>query len=111
MATESKSEHTGVLGYVDDATAKRLLAKHGESPTVDLRFERGTDTILMRVNTDDIKEIKPGESEKGETLLHVILKDGSQVHTVIKAFRNMKGIQDPTLSRLTAAASVSVSFV
>lgn len=111
MTTSQQNEHTGVVGYVRDDVAQQLITSKYHEATVDLHFERGSDKIVMRVNREDIVEARPGKSQNGETLLQVILKHGSQVGTLIKAFRDIKAIQDPTLNRLTAAASVSVSFV
>ena len=99
---------TGVVGYVSVSSSKRLKGKSG---TVDLRFERGNDTVLMRVKREDIIDVKVGKKQGNEVRAHVILKPGSVVETVIKALRNVKAIDDPTLTRLTASALVSVSFV
>lgn len=103
-----RTELTGVIGYVPSKGAGRLKGKKG---TVDLRFERGNDKVLMRVRREDIADVRIGETKGGEARAQVILKPGSVVETVIKAFRDVKAIDDPTLSRLTASALVSVSFV
>lgn len=99
---------TGVVGYVSVSSMKRLKGKSG---TVDLRFEKGNDKVLMRVKREDIVEVKAGRKQGNEARVQVILKPGSVVETVIKALRNVKAIDDPTLTHLTASALVSVSFV
>ncbi len=104
-----QNEVNGVVGYISDNLVYQLTQQSGT--TVDLRFELGNDNIMMRVKTDDIVQVIPGKSEKGETLVQVILKPGSVIETAIKAFRDVKAIDDPTLTRLTSSALVSVSFV
>lgn len=99
---------TGVVGYVPVNSIRRLKGKSG---TVDLKFERGNDKVLMRVKREDIVEVKVGRRQGDEARAQVILKPGSVVETVIKALRDVKAIDDPTLTRLTASALVSVSFV
>jgi hypothetical protein len=101
---------TGIVGYVPAQRVKAL--ESGNLPeTIDFQFEPHNDLVTMRVNSADIVELRKGSDEGGSVRYHVLLKDDAQVETAVKAFRNVNAIEDATLSRLTAAANVSVSFV
>ena len=104
-------ELTGIVGYLPDNTATALKGLAGKKGATDIRFEPGSDKIMMRVKNDDIINVVAGSSSGGETRIHVLLRPGSLVETVVKMFRDVKSIEDPTLSRLSAVSSVSVSFV
>lgn len=107
----NQTELTGVVGYLTEAQAKKLKLAMKKDGTTDLRFEKGNDKILMRIKNSDIRSFSLGKTSKSETKVHLLLSPGSFVETVVKMFRDVKAIDDPTLTRLTAAASVSVSFV
>ncbi len=103
------AERFAVTGYVSDAVAGRLKAK-GKGK-IDVKPERGYDEVVMRVDVANVAEVRTGSSAQGETLVQLILRDGTPVETVIRTTANVQGItrfQDPTLARLTAAATVKV---
>lgn len=99
------------MGYVDDAIATGIMDNVGGAGTTDVRLQQGNDQVLMRVKNEDIVEVIPGSTSNGETRVHLLLRPAALVETVVKMFRDVKSIEDPTLTRLSAAASVSVSFV
>ena len=105
------TEKTGVVGFVPKDKVSEFKSNVGKDGTVDIRFEPGKDQILMRLKRQDIIEVITGSEIEGDIRLHVLLKPGSHVETAIKSFRDVSGIEDPTLSRLSAASMVSVSFV
>lgn len=104
-------ELTGVVGYVNNSVAQGLKSSAGCAGVTDVRLQQGNDQVLMRVKNEDISDVIPGTAAASETRVHILLRPGSMVETVVKMFRDVKSIEDPTLTRLTAAASVSVSFV
>lgn len=107
---DKQPELTGIVGYVPSA-ASSLREKIGASGLADVRFEPGNDSILMRVKTEDIIDVVDGSVSGSDRRVHVLLRPGSMVETVIKKFRDVAAIEDPTLSRLSAVSNVSVSFV
>lgn len=108
---DKKPDQTGLVGYLPKENVDSFTENAGKDGVAEVRFEPGKNEILMRVKTQDILRIIPAGEHEGDVKVQVLLKPGTHVETVIKAFRNVSGIEDPTLSRLSAASSVSVSFV
>jgi len=108
--SKKRPELTGVVGYVS-RNSKYIREKIGTAGSIDIRFEPGNDKILMRVKTEDITDIIDGTVSGKDQRVHVLLRPSAIVETVIKQFRDVASIEDPTLSRLSAVSSVSVSFV
>lgn len=105
-------DQPGVVGFLKEQHAKTLNKNIKEAPLlVELQLEAASDKILFRVKSSDIHEVRLGKSEEGNTRVHLLLKPGSVIDTVVKGLRNIKAIDDPTLSRLTAASTTPVSFV
>lgn len=106
-----KKEAAGFIGYIKDAELQKFKKNIGKPGTTDFHFEPGNKNIMMRVKNKDVLDVKEGGNEKGEIKTQVLLKPKSHVETVVKMFRDIKAIEDPTISRLTATSEVSVSFV
>lgn len=110
MDQGAEKELTGIVGYVPSDVAASL--EEGDCPgSIDFQFEPGNDQVTMRVSAEDITELRRGSDEGGHVRYHVLLREGAPVETAVKMFRDVRAIEDATLSRLTAAANVSVSFV
>jgi hypothetical protein len=110
-ANVGAQELTGVVGYLKSGDVSQLVATAGTQGTVDVRFEPGNENILMRLRTEDITSITPGSLTGGDTRLHILMRPGAVIETVVKMFRDVQAIEDPTFSRLSALSHVSVSFV
>jgi hypothetical protein len=103
------AERFAVTGYLADASAKQLSSQR--SGHLEVRPERGYTDVVMRVDRADVTEVRTGSSVQGETLVQLILRDGANVETIIRTTADIRGITrfyDPTLTRLTAAATVKV---
>jgi len=111
IVSDKIADQTGLVGYLPKENLDAFSESAGKDGVAEVRFEPGKSEILMRVKTQDILRIIPAGEHEGDIKVHVLLKPSTHVETVIKAFRNVSGIEDPTLSRLSAASSVSVSFV
>ena len=80
----------------------------GDAGNIDVRVERGSDEVVMRVDQADIAEIRTGSSVKKEILVQVILRSSAGVETVVRTQANLKGVarfNDPLLQRPTATAT------
>jgi hypothetical protein len=99
-----------VTGYMPQYLANDLLSAIKTEGAIELRFEKGNDEILMRVKHSDVVECGITNEGDGEAKVHLLLRPDSHVETVVKMFQEVDAIEDPTLSRLTPAATVSVSF-
>jgi hypothetical protein len=104
-------EAYAITGYVSNDVAKNLKAN--ASGKVEVRPERGAQEVLMQVDGSHITEVRTGSSTGGETLVQLILRDEASVHTVIQstAARGLQAFPDPTLARLTAAATAKKILV
>ena len=107
---QSMADATGIVGFLDEGQANDLDAGN-IGADVEFRLEPGNENVTMRVKTEDIVELRRGTESDGHVRYHVLLKPDSHVETAVKMFRNVNAIEDATLSRLTAVADVSVSFV
>ena len=103
-------ERAGIVGYVEGSISA-IRGQIGSVGVADVRFEPGNDNILFRVKTEDIIDVVEGSQSAGNQRVHVLLRPGAIVETVIKQFRDVAAIEDPTLSRLSIRSDVSVSFV
>lgn len=100
-------EALAVTGFVADAVAKRLQAR--AKGIMRVKPERGTGPVVMEVDGSDVVEVRTGSSKSGETLVQLILRDRATIRTVIETTLKGKGVEifaDPTIARLTAAATV-----
>ena len=75
------AEVTAVIGYMPDAEARALAAGKGKE-AVQLRLERGSDDMHVRIAAKDIAGTLLGASKKGETAVQVFLRDKAGVETV-----------------------------
>ena len=103
------AEVFAVTGYVADDTAKAVAAKGWVSSgkTVDVRPDRDTDDVFVRVSADSVREVKVGASRGGSTLVQIFLKPGASVESVIRHKPDIEGLSrfyDPALARVAAAA-------
>jgi hypothetical protein len=99
-------EALAVTGYVPDKALQEL--ESGSVEKIDVRVERGSDEVVMRVNRADVAEIRTGASIEGEILVQIILRAGATVETVVRTQANFAGVarfNDPVLQRLTATAT------
>lgn len=99
-------EAFAVTGYVPEKALQDL--ESGRTAKIDVRIERGSDEVVMRVDQADIAEVRAGASVKKEILVQVILRSGASVETVVRAQASLKGVarvNDPLLQRLTATAT------
>jgi hypothetical protein len=99
-------EAFAVTGYLPDKALQDL--ESSRTGKIDVRVERGSDEVVMRVDQADIEEIRTGVSVKNESLVQVILRADAAVKTVVKTQANIKGVarfNDPVLQRLTATAT------
>lgn len=104
-----RKESFAVTGYVGDEVAKELGPRW--SGKVDISPERGHDEVMMRVDSREVTEVRFGSSIDGETLVQLILQEDAYVETVIRSTASLEGIRrlsDPTLSQLTAKATVKM---
>jgi hypothetical protein len=99
-----------VTGYMPQYLAGDLSNALKQEGVTDLRFEKGNDEILMRVQHSDVLECGVTNEGDGDARVHLILRPNSHVATVVKMFQEVAAIEDPTLNRLTPAAGASVSF-
>ncbi len=100
------SEAFAVTGYVPDKALQEL--ESGLNGKIDVRVERNSDEVVMRVDRADVAEIRVGASARNETIVQVILRAGAAVETVVKTKASLEGIarfNDPVLQRLTATAT------
>jgi len=101
-----RKEAFAVTGYVPEKALQDL--ESGHAGNIDVRVERGSDEVVMRVDQADIAEIRTGASVKKEILVQVILRSSAAVATIVRAQANLKGVarfNDPLLQRLTATAT------
>jgi hypothetical protein len=75
------AEVTAVIGYMPDAEARALAAGKGKD-AVQIRLERGSDDVHVRLAAKDIAGTLLGASKKGETAVQVFLRDKAAVETV-----------------------------
>jgi hypothetical protein len=104
------TEAFAVTGYVPEKALQDL--ESGSTANIDVRVERGSNEVVMRVDQADIAEIRAGASVKKEILVQVILHANARVETVVRAQANSKGVarfNDPLLQRLTATAMSNAS--
>jgi hypothetical protein len=105
-------EAFAVTGYVPDKVAEQLTA--GRSGKIDVKVERGSEEVFMRVDQADVTDLRVGSSVNNETLVQLILRDDAPVEQVIRTISNARGLSrlhDPTLTRLTAEATAKVIAV
>jgi hypothetical protein len=99
-------EAFAVTGYVPDEALRKL--ESDVAGKIDVRVERNSDEVVMRVDRADVAEIRAGASVNNETIVQVILRAGAAVETVVKAKASLEGVarfNDPVLQRLTATAT------
>ena len=99
-------EAFAVTGYVPDEALRKL--ESDVAGKIDIRVERNSDEVVVRVDRADVAEIRAGASVNNETIVQVILRAGAAVETVVKAKASLEGIarfNDPVLQRLTATAT------
>jgi hypothetical protein len=79
---DKMAEVTAVIGYMPDAEAKALASGKGKNDSVQVRLERGSDDMHVRIAAKDIAGTLLGASKKGETAVQVFLRDKAGVETV-----------------------------
>jgi hypothetical protein len=105
-------EKYAVTGYLPDQVAHALKPKHAGA--IEVLPERGSHDVLMRVQGQDIAEVRTGSSSDGHTMVQLILRDGAPVETVVRSTADAKGLtrfNDPAIGRLTASATAKVIAV
>ena len=93
-------EVTAVIGYMPDAEAKALASGKGQKDAVQVRLERGSDEMHVRIAAKDIAGTLLGASKKGETAVQVFLRDKAGVETVTRGIASdllLRPIKDFTL--------------
>ena len=78
------AEVTAVIGYMPDAQARALAAGKEAKDAVQVRLERGSDEMHVRIAAKDIAGTLLGASKKGETAVQVFLRDKAAVETVTR---------------------------
>ena len=107
------AEVFAVTGYVADDVAKSVSAKKwaGSGGSVDVRPDRDTDDVFVRVPAESVREVRVGASRAGTTLVQIFLKPGAAVESVIRHRADIDGLKrfyDPALARVAAAAIANV---
>jgi len=101
-----------ITGYVTDHHLKNIKSKEAYSFEVFPEVE--IEDVYAKVTSNDIDDVRIGASNHGKTMVQLILKDNASVETVHKQQISVKGVRvidDPTLSRLTAAATAKVIMI
>ena|SRR5438105_14745201 len=107
------AEVFAVTGYVADDMAKNVVMKKWVSSGryVDIRPDRDTDDVFVRVPAESVREVKVGASRGGSTLVQIFLKPGASVESVVRHKPDIEGLNrfyDPALARVAAAAIANV---
>ena len=92
-------EVTAVIGYMPDAQAKSLAAGKEAKEAVQVRLERGSDDMHVRIAAKDIAGTLLGASKKGETAVQIFLRDKAAVETVTRGIASdllLRPIRDLT---------------
>ena len=93
------SEAQSVIGYVTDDVAKGLQAGKGlGNEVLELPLDPGKNAALIRLQRNDIQEVRVGPSTGGHTSLQLILKADASYDFVSKAPKgaaSLTSIQDP----------------
>ncbi len=82
MKEEELKQMNAVVGYLPDALAKRLASKKPHKEPLEVRMERGSDEMLVKINPNDVAGVLLGASRNGETGVQVFLKQNARVDTV-----------------------------
>jgi hypothetical protein len=93
------TEMNAVVGYLPDAAAKALASAKQYTEPVQVRLERGSDEMHVRINPRDVAGVLLGASTKGETSVQVFLNDKAAVETVSRGFASdlfLKTVKDLT---------------
>jgi hypothetical protein len=99
MEDKTMAEVTAVIGYMPDAEAKALASGKGQKDAVQVRLERGSDEMHVRIAAKDIAGTLLGASKKGETAVQVFLRDKAGVETVSRGIASdllLRPIKDLT---------------
>jgi len=90
-------EMNAVIGYLPDAAARALAGSKKPGGPVEVRLERGSDAMHVRIDPKDVAGVLLGASTKGETGVQVFLNDKAKVETVARGIANdlvLKSIKD-----------------
>jgi hypothetical protein len=92
------AESQSIIGYVPDAVAHDLQSGKGlgKGP-LELPLDPGKKAAHIRVNPNDIHEVRIGPSSGGHTSLQLVLKPEADYEFVAKASKaeGLTAIQDP----------------
>jgi hypothetical protein len=93
------AEVNAVVGYLPDAAAKALASATHHREPIQVRMERGSEDMQVRINPNDVAGVLLGASSKGETSVQVFLNDKATVETVARGVASdlfLKTIKDLT---------------
>lgn len=93
------SEMNAVIGYMPDAAARALASGKLQGEAIQIRLERGSDEMHVKVAPKDIAGVLLGASKKGETGVQVFLNEKASVETVSRGFASdlaLRPIKDLT---------------
>lgn len=94
------AEVAAVIGYMPDAEAKALASGKGKKDAVEVRSDRGSDAVYVRIAAKDIAGTLLGASKKGETAVQIFLRDKAGVETVTRGIASdllLRPIRDLSL--------------
>lgn len=109
-------EAYAVTGYVSGEAAKELANAGWVSSGrhVDVSPDASTDAVVTRVPAGSVADVRVGASEKGKTLVQLILKENVGLETIVRNKAAKGGLQqfhDPVISHLVASAVINKIFI
>jgi hypothetical protein len=112
MKEEAMKEMNAVVGYLPDSVAKVVAAKDRHEQVLEVRMERGSDEMQVKINPSDVAGVLLGSSRDGETGVQVFLKEGASVDVVAHGAASdlvLRPIRD--LSLVKARPPVNMIFL
>jgi hypothetical protein len=98
---EASKELTAIVGYLPDAVARGLGSKGQHKEPLEVRLERGSDEMLVRIDPNYVAGVLLGASHNGETGVQLLLKDNAKIDTVARGTAELflRPIRDLNLFR------------
>lgn len=103
-------EAMAITGYIPASRVERVSSAR----FVEVFPERNVSSVLMRVRSRDIAEIRVGSTQEGLTLVQLILLEGAEVQTVTLTSADAEGMRafhDPVLNRIRQEATAKKIMV
>jgi len=84
MKEEAMTQMEAVVGYLPDDVAKGLgSGGHNKGP-IEVRLDRGSEELLVKVDPKDVAGVLLGASRNGETGVQLLLRENAKVDTVAR---------------------------